>query len=84
MYTRSNEDPTDQLRLLMEQYDELRDALTESPDEFDVDFGNPTEWPAWTDEFNWNITRPEEIVQLRKLGSTPWQNWLATPAEEKP
>lgn len=55
-------------------------------DDDDPDFGDPLDWPEWTDAFNWNLTDPEDIRRwetridrefgLTMKAQTPFEEWL--------
>lgn len=62
--------------------DLLSDFLTEH--QCDEDEGDPDDWPSWCDDGTWAITDEADLVLLRQVERTDWQNWLATPPAAGP
>jgi hypothetical protein len=59
--------------------DLLSDFLCEHQvDELELD---PAEWPDWCDVDHWTLTTEEDLIVLRQVERTPWQDFLNTPAE---
>jgi|GEM_PF-4292038 hypothetical protein len=72
--------PQDEDGFAIPACDLLSDFLCEH--QCDEDEGPPEEWPDWTDDDHWGITDQADLVLLRQLERTHWQDWLAAPAAE--
>jgi len=64
-----------------DQFNQLVDALAEhDPD--DPAFGDPAQWPAWTDDGTWSLTSEQELEDLRRWEIIiDGEDYVATPED---